>query len=368
MSEPRQHHTQSVDEEGDEREIFESHIEILVEAPDHYDSADDVSSPDFTACHRSGHSPSTSSLETPSPPTMDTGRFRSVISSHNIKSMPDCHDNPTNVDDADDELEHRTDRLARNDRSMSRKRVSTRLNLRKVEERGSDTDEATQTINTKRSGRYFSGIPSLGAHPITFLSSLTAEDGVSEQIPSSDSLNILPSSRSRIKNPFRNLDARKSSTLPQIAGTWEWLPSSAPINDIRRARTQEIQPPVSRRSALKTFAHFLVQDLKRTLTIQSPGIEGGNNRWSPRRMALSKTDEKYEEGRYAAHPKSDCLTDTDFDNDSRPAIADDGSTSPIDLAGAAGTDSVSTSIPKSSTMHTLRAVINDLEVGLEIKK
>ena len=262
----------------------------------------------------------------------------------------------SDFDDADDEFEGRT--VNRNPPAVSRGRLAFRTNLDPVETCHSDVETPAPLSAAKMAGNATSRMQGLRSLSTTLLASSKTQASYAENSPLSVSASILPPSTPKSRNPFRSVGVRKTSPLVQHEGVFESTSSSAP-----ESRTQEPPPALPRKSNLRGFAQFIVQDLKRTKATkaESDGHIGTSRQDPISGIGKCDIDSRIEVRQGCSISESP--SDTIFETASIVTSVQSNEQSLTDQDESRWTSSIIPSIPKSSTMNTLRALIMRSQPG-----
>ncbi|ETI28836.1 hypothetical protein G647_01288 [Cladophialophora carrionii CBS 160.54] len=356
---------QPIIEPLDNRQIFESQVQITIQYEDHGETEEDLRSPTFTA------SPPVRSSRTSSVGISPAGArytHSCQLRSPNYLSKRhgrDFRSKLSELDDADDEFE-RMERFSGNPRQTERGRALTRSNLRKVEKSEPEAEMPVESVSVRTAGWPGSRFHSLRSLSTTFVSVVRGDEAKTVQTsatyPTSSSSLSVP----RIRNPFRTIRSRRSSPLMQESSSLfhaSWKDS--PVNHGLVSEAHNLQLMLPRKSTLKDLTLCLAKDLKRTKAVWPPSTGTPCELLqSPSSMGIySDCDDQ--ETAFSETQTSDSHSDTAFETDSRvtslhseatPAHYGDRETSGCCMIP---------SIPKPSTMNTLRAVIDDLGLGVD---
>jgi hypothetical protein len=340
------------------KQIFESQVEVTIEYEDDTVFEEELSSPTFTATQRNRCSWTTSAGASP-PSACYAGVYESDSPTYrNERHRRDCQDKLSDLDDADDEFE-RTERFSANPQQTNRGRPLTRSNLHEVEKCQPDAGAPAESVSGRTAGRNrprFQGLRSLST---TFLSGARAEEARTDEKSPTWTTSTSSSPVSRLKNPFRVIRSRKSSPLIQEPSLLSF-PSTHGSDHIVNYEAQGSWSVLPRKSTVRDFTLFLARDLKRTKAVWPPS--DGTSRDLVRSSSSIEEDSDCDDQNttFSGTQQSDSHSDTVFETDSRVTSLHSAATPPEHVDGEASSCCVISSIPKSSTMNTLRAVINDL--------
>ena len=352
--------------EEDDKRILESHVEVTVEPDGHSVSVGDLSSPMSTASQGSDRSASSSPETTPQSGGHVKNRRSSSPTCHGKRYKRAFENDCPDFDDADDELGRNGARSLLATKPLSRGRPLKRSNLHNVEWCEPDMDSRLKPTGTKTGaavGR-FHGLRSLST---TFLSAkIESEDAEIDQNSKLDRTSAAASSTSKSKNPFRSIRSRKGSPLVQGTSVLGPTPSNGlsgkvTANHVADSEVKGVRPIPPRKSSLKNFALFLMQDLKRTRNAQSQSgslVPSPTSTWDGSHVDIQKGKEPDAHGS-ASHP------DTILEKTPGWISLASESTLCMKTDERPLANALNPGIPKSSTMNTLRAVINDLDVGID---
>ncbi|KAJ9602345.1 hypothetical protein H2200_013200 [Cladophialophora chaetospira] len=355
----------------DEKRIVESHVEITIEPDDHNLFAPDFCSPAFTASRHS-HNPQTSPIGTSSPSTqypIVPQPSPLTCQTENNRRAPSSE--LSYIDDADDEIEHRMSTYAHKARHTTRGRPLTRSNLHNVQKCDVDAGGIPEDfLGTNNAGQAWPTLRGLRSLSSTFLSGVKSEAVENAQLSPLSQKTTSTSSKPQIKNPFRSIRGRKSSPLLHVAVVADPAPSTEPtvattVSNLSNTEAQKERSMLPQRSTLKDFALFLMQDSKRPpmTKMQSRSQHSGIFRsatavWS--RRGINDQKECHQDD-----AETDYMSETAFESDSRvTSLQSEGSVS-VKADEAPSLFSMMPNIPKSSTMNTLRALIDDLILELD---
>ncbi|OCT46559.1 hypothetical protein CLCR_01918 [Cladophialophora carrionii] len=356
---------QPIIEPLDDRQISESQVQITIQYEDHSEFEEDVRSPTFTA------SPPVRSSRTSSVGISPAGaRYTQScqLMSPNYLSKRhgrDFRSRVSGIDDADDEFE-RTERFSGNPRQTERGRALTRSNRHKDERSEPEAEIPVESVSVHTAGWPRSRFHSLRSLSTTFLSAVRGDEARTDQTsatyPTSGSSLSVP----RIRNPFCTIRSRRSSPLMQESSSLNcaaWKDS--PVNHGSVSEAHNLQPMLPRKPTRKDLTPCLAKDLTRTKAVWPPSTGTPCELLqSPSSMGID-SDCDDQETAFSETQKSDSYSDTVFETDSRVTSLHSEATPPHYADRETSGCCMVPSIPKSSTMDTLRAVINDLGLGVD---
>jgi hypothetical protein len=354
--------TQPVEEE--DHMIFESHVEITIEPFDRSLSVDDFTSPSSTTFRDRGSSLA-SPLSVGSSPLTAHSTYPSYSTSpalRKTKNMRNFRNKPMDLEDADDELENRKEAIPSNGRVIPRGRSSNRSHLSNVENGQPVADIPPQVANARLVGKGASRMHGLRSLSTPFLPASRVEVGGAEQNSPTNTATTLPSSKPRSKNPFRSIRKQNYSSSTPHPSAFDSPSSNAAVYGNLEQVKRESQSGIPMRSSLKDFALLLVQDLRRAKTPRSSsGSQVSSLSQKPARLRTPRSDSNVQHGA----PRSAAHSDTVFETASNVTSVKSNETWASTSEEGKWISSTSPVIPRSSTMNTLRAVINDLRLGLD---
>ncbi|KIW72573.1 hypothetical protein PV04_00755 [Phialophora macrospora] len=360
-----------IEPRDDDKEIFESQVEITVEYEDHSVFEEELSSPSCTATQRNCCS-WIASVGASAPRACHAGVYESGPASYqNKRHRRDLQNKLSELDDADDEFEYAAP-FSGNPPQTNRGRPLTRSNLHKVESCDPDASAPVDSVSERAAGRNRSRFPGLRSLSTTFLSSTRVEQGRTDENSRIYITSNSSSPESRSKNPFRAIRNRKSSPLIREPSSFGFPASeNLPINQgsdrILNSEAQKSRPVLPRKSTLRGFRLFQARDLKGIQAVCPPS-EGTSRSLVQSSTSMGEdSDSDGEITTFSETQKSDSHSETVFETNSRVTSLQSEAMPPKSVDGEASDWRVISSIPKSSTMNTLRAVINDLSLGLAVQ-
>lgn len=333
----------------DQTRILESQVEITIEEDGIDRLTTDSASPISNVSETNDvHRPPSTATSSRSQPRADVNRSFSP-SDRSTKYRHDKHGGLSDFDDTDDERGRTSERCHFNARGSPRGKCVTRSHLRNVHEYAPVGSNSAQRLDSKAAVQpvtRFQGLRSLSS---TFLSGPKSGLGAN---------NALAPPTSTPKPFFRSLRNRKGSHLsPQPTvlqteplGTAPGFLSALQAGGVESERTSRNS---LRKPSIKDLTLQLMHDLKRGKAI---GSRAGSQSDS---LAPSPTSAGLTQG-------SDSQSDTIFETGSGASSVEDHVQQPGETRN--GWAGEIPGIPKSSTMHTLRAVINDLSLGLDVER
>ncbi|KIX96045.1 uncharacterized protein Z520_08300 [Fonsecaea multimorphosa CBS 102226] len=348
--------------------ILESHVEIIIEDEHHTIVAKSAASPEMVAHQRSGRSqPSLTEnsqsnshhgdLYQTNSGTSESKRYGRAFQKINVASFEDA--------DTDSGIDLQC--FHGDPQALSRGRALMCSNPHKGEVREADADSTPVPAKAKIGAKGLSKLQSLASLSMSLRVAPRSLMAVSDHCGDIRTVSECSSSSmgSSSKNPFRwKGSPRIGETSGSMFCGFEQLSSNIDGN-ILNPEAQDAPAVPLRNSSLKSFAHYLMECPTRTKAMMQPraGSYLRSLTHSPTFSWLRKHAESSEETDSSTRV-SGSRSETTFESASWASSLKTNSAGGLEGEKA----SMIPSIPKSSTMNTMRAIIEgciDRDVGLD---
>lgn len=362
--------------EGDQT-ILEKHIEMKVEIDSYSVSADEFSSPVFHLSHNGRSSRSSSIATSPlSARLVEKPRSGSVVDWNKRHGRTFDDTIASDFDDADDESDDDTERYHQNSSCAVRGRSLTRRSINCPAERESGSDDALLQVGDKPSHNGFLRFKNFKSFSTTFRTG--SKPNEEDRTIGSDSLVEMTSestpTRSKSRNPFRSLRTRKSSPLvADPADTKPILHDDLLNSTIEESKivseADEPSPIPPRKSSLKNWGLFMIQDFKRSKrAARSRSRSRTRSRAPSPTGSRSRQHMEYREAKESSSPEIHSHPERAFETGWAISSVEVENAPEIKVEETSPSTSMLPSIPQSPTMSIRRTIINgglDLDFGFD---